>query len=221
MTERARELLRYDTIRECNVATAFVARVSNEMVVLGSSQVESVVCSDVLAAGGVRRRRGGGGAVLLRPDDLWIDWWIPSTDSRFCGDVGEQALVAGRWWIEGLVAVSKETFELYDGALTGDEELRVACFAGRGRGEVVRGDRKVVGVMQWRVREGALISTLLPSRPMADLVALLAHPTSRLSAAMNHDSLQSLGLGDRRDELQRAVLEAGGPWALDSLTINL
>ena len=35
----------------------------------------------------------------------------------------------------------------------------LVCFAGRGPGEVFHGDRKVVGLSQWRAREGALFSS--------------------------------------------------------------
>ena len=35
----------------------------------------------------------------------------------------------------------------------------VVCFAGRGPGEVFVGRRKVVGLSQWRARQGALFSS--------------------------------------------------------------
>jgi hypothetical protein len=35
----------------------------------------------------------------------------------------------------------------------------LVCFAGRGPGEVFHGDAKVVGLSQWRAREGALFSS--------------------------------------------------------------
>ncbi len=35
----------------------------------------------------------------------------------------------------------------------------LVCFAGRGPGEVFSGPRKVVGLSQWRAREGALFSS--------------------------------------------------------------
>ena len=48
------------------------------------------------------------------------------------------------------------------------------CFAGHGPGEVFAGERKLVGLSQWRAREGALFSSCVYTRwapvPLADLL---------------------------------------------------
>ena len=40
----------------------------------------------------------------------------------------------------------------------------LVCFAGRGPGEVFAGQRKLVGLSQWRAREGALFSSCVYTR---------------------------------------------------------
>ena len=50
----------------------------------------------------------------------------------------------------------------------------LVCFAGRGPGEVFHGAAKVVGLSQWRAREGALFSSCAYLRwDPAPLVALI------------------------------------------------
>ena len=50
----------------------------------------------------------------------------------------------------------------------------LVCFAGRGPGEVFHGARKVVGLSQWRAREGALFSSCAYLRwDPAPLLALI------------------------------------------------
>ena len=50
------------------------------------------------------------------------------------------------------------------------------CFAGRGPGEVLHHGRKLMGLSQWRSREGALFSTCAYRRwdpaPLIDVVAM-------------------------------------------------
>ena len=133
--------------------------------------------------------------MLLRPGDLWIDWWIPADDHRSTRDARAAAARAGGggatpWrprrgrgdaWHEGPPAPAR---------------ARVACFAGRGPGEVFVAGRKAVGLTQWRVREGALLSTRAAGSPSPTLVDLLASPPAGLRAALDHHTLGQLGLDD-------------------------
>jgi hypothetical protein len=70
----------------------------------------------------------------------------------------------------------------------------LVCFAGRGPGEVFVGDRKLVGLSQWRSREGALFSSCAyvrwDPRPMVELFNL-DDPTRGGLA----DDLASAGIG--------------------------
>jgi lipoate-protein ligase A len=160
---------------------AVVREVAHPTLVLGSTQPSDLVAPDAMRERSVEvvRRRGGGGAVYLEPDDhLWVDAWIPRDDSLWAHDVSVAAEWVGRWWIEALAgvgvppgALSVHTGRSAPGAL-GD----LVCFAGRGPGEVFVEGRKVVGLSQWRSREGALFSSCAyrqwNAEPLLDLLSL-------------------------------------------------
>jgi lipoate---protein ligase len=132
--------------------------VDHATVVLGSTQSEAILnpsAVDALPAEMVRRR-GGGGAVLLLPGDhLWIDAWIPRDDPLWEVDVSAAATWVGAWWRAALDAIGMENCDVHRGkAIPGQHDL--ICFSGRGPGEVFHRGAKVVGLSQWRSREGAL-----------------------------------------------------------------
>jgi lipoate-protein ligase A len=189
------ELYDYDVVRRLENATLLAVHVESPLLVLGSSQPASIL-GDVPAGWGVRRRKGGGGVVLIQPDDLWIDLWIPAGDLDWRSDVHEAALVVGARWAAALESVTSQHFSVHHGSLESAPGVGVACFAGRGPGEVFWNDRKVVGVTQWRVREGAFISTVLPVAPSSALVATLADPPAGLVNALDHATQGDLGLID-------------------------
>ena len=149
---------------------AVARQVAHPTVVLGSTQRAEVVNAARARQRGVAvvRRRGGGGAVLLRPGDhLWIEAWIPRHDPLWEPDVGVAAEWVGAWWSDALGTVGAE-----DGAVVGAEvgivhrgravpgpHGALVCFSGRGPGEVFLAERKVMGISQWRSREGSLFHT--------------------------------------------------------------
>ncbi len=149
-------------------------RIERPTLVLGSTQELGVV--DVGAAAGrgveVRARRSGGGAVLLQPGRVvWLDTWVPRGDPLWDDDVGRSALWVGRWWA-GVLAPSLAS--VHRGRSLETRWSRLVCFAGVGPGEVVTGGRKLVGVAQWRGREGALTHSMAyRDVDWADLAALL------------------------------------------------
>jgi lipoate-protein ligase A len=146
-------------------------------VVLGSTQPTELVDTAGLRARGIElaRRRGGGGAVSLGPgEQLWLDAWIPRDDPLWVADVSAAADWVGAWWTGALTALGQRGLEAHRGRSVPGAFGDLVCFAGRGPGEVFQGARKVVGLSQWRAREGALFSSCAYIRwDPAPLVALL------------------------------------------------
>jgi lipoate-protein ligase A len=156
---------------------AVVQAAARPTLVLGSTQSPDVV-SDAAASGAgvaVERRRGGGGAVLLQPGDhLWLDAWIPRTDPLWLMDVAVAAEWVGAWWAAALHECGIDGLRVHTGKSEPGPLGDLVCFAGHGPGEVFAGSRKVVGLSQWRAREGALFSSCVYARwEPAPLAALL------------------------------------------------
>jgi lipoate---protein ligase len=142
---------------------AVAHRVEQPTVVLGSTQRPEVVDAARATEKGmaVVRRRGGGGAVLLRPGDhLWVEAWIPRDDPLWEADVAVAAEWVGAWWVDAL-GTSGGTADLvvHRGPAVPGPHGGLVCFSGRGPGEVFEAERKVMGISQWRSREGSLFHT--------------------------------------------------------------
>ncbi len=208
---RVEDLYTYEAVRGSSLPTVYVASVDAPTLVLGGHQSSLVLDPSKLLDTPVRRRRGGGGLVLLRPDDLWVDWWIPHDDPRWSHDVRVSSLLVGAWWASALIARTAESVSVHDGALEGREEHQMVCFAGRGPGEVFVSGRKAVGLTQWRVREGVFISTVLHVGPTTDVLGYLTEVPDGLGAALDHHTLSSLSIGDR-DELIDELVAMSSPW---------
>jgi lipoate-protein ligase A len=205
------DLYDYSELRGTAKATMFVAHVDRPTLVLGGSQSVTVVNSNSLGPTELRRRRGGGGLVLLGPNDLWVDWWIPAGDPRWHRDVHTSSIQVGRWWAATLQNHTDATVSVHEGPLSGNPEFRVVCFAGRGPGEVFVNDRKAVGVTQWRVREGVFLSTVLQAGPTANVLAYLADAPDGLGKALDHQAVSSLHFDDPVS-LVNQLDEISGPW---------
>lgn len=130
--------------------------------VLGSTQPTELVDVAALRERQVElaRRRGGGGAVYLGPgEQLWVDVWVPRDDPLWLPDVSAAAEWVGAWWMEALAGSGQHGFHVHRGRSVPGAFGDLVCFAGRGPGEVFCGSAKVVGLSQWRAREGALFSS--------------------------------------------------------------
>jgi len=148
--------------------------VTTTTLVLGSAQRDTDVDRRVADALGITvvKRRSGGGAVLLVPDEfVWLDLVIPACDSLWANDIGHAMEWVGELWrraLGELGATSKV-------ARTSGESTwsRQVCFAGIGHGEVLQGNRKLVGVSQRRTRAAARFQSLCHLRWRPELVAAL------------------------------------------------
>ncbi len=65
----------------------------------------------------------------------------------------------GEWWADALRHLGPRGLEVHADSAEPGRLGRLVCFAGVGPGEVLHEGRKVVGVSQWRSRQGALFST--------------------------------------------------------------
>ncbi len=132
---------------------------------------------------------------MLTPGDhLWIDAWVPRADPLWNMDVAVAAEWVGRWWSATLDTLGVPDLVTHLGKSDPGSFGALVCFAGRGPGEVFSGARKVVGVSQWRGREGALFSSCAYRHWDPDpLLALLeVDPAERTRLRR---SLPSFGIG--------------------------
>ena len=212
------DLYDYSSLRQLVETTMFVVRAERPTLVLGGSQSPEVLAPSKRDATPVRRRRGGGGLVLVRPKDVWVDWWIPRDDERWSYDVHVSSLLAGQWWERALVPFV-DGISVHGGSVEGDAAHRVVCFAGRGPGEVFVNDRKAVGVTQWRVREGVFLSTVLHAEPTSDVIDFLAAVPEGLEEALDHEALSTLK-GVERTAVLANLTEASTPSQTRDLLID-
>lgn len=152
--------------------------VATSTLVLGSAQRDTDVDRRVADALGIAvvKRRSGGGAVLLLPDEfVWLDLVIPADDQLWDNDIGQAMVWVGELWQRALGELGIATDVNNSSGST--PWSRQVCFAGVGRGEVIDGGRKLVGVSQRRTRAAARFQSLCHLRWRPELVAaLVAEP---------------------------------------------
>ena len=155
----------------------WVLEATGPAVVLGSTQRDDVVDAEAARAAGVAvaRRRSGGGAVWVGPGDPhWVDVIVPRGHELWTDDVGRAFLPVGRAWQDALASLGIEGTHLHEDRLACGPLGGTVCFAGRGPGEVLLGEAKVVGISQRRTRAGARFQCAVPVRwDPAPLAALL------------------------------------------------
>ncbi|MGH8886416.1 MAG: lipoate--protein ligase family protein [Egibacteraceae bacterium] len=151
-------------------------------IVVGRGQAGALFSSDALE---VVTRFSGGGAVLLDADILSLDVLLPSAHPCLDGDLGAVFARVGGAWARALRGLGVPAVTVWDGPATArrrgtDRErlLAAVCYATLGRGEVLAGGRKLVGLAQRRRRAGALVQCglLRRWRPARLLQTLGADP---------------------------------------------
>jgi lipoate---protein ligase len=133
---------------------ARVVRVNQPVMVLGSSQPVTDINADISTV----RRRSGGGAVWLDPaEQVSIDVLLPKSHSLWSDDITASFGWLGDIWAHTVKQLGvSDALIVHRNALERTAWSKVLCFAGRGPGEVFRGDRKLVGIAQRRSKYGAL-----------------------------------------------------------------
>lgn len=128
--------------------TIRVNRVEADALVLGSRQEPIRQRAATSRGVEVARRRSGGGAVWLSPgEQVWIDVVLPAGDPLHRDDIRAAAVLVGRAWVD---ALGPGDLSVWEEAMTRPVASRSVCFAGVGPGEVLLGDRKLVGISQRR-----------------------------------------------------------------------
>jgi lipoate-protein ligase A len=196
-----------------------IRQVRRPTAVLGSTQPATVVDADRVRRAGVEvvRRRSGGAAVLLLPSaQVWADLWVPREDPLWSDEPRASAALVGQWWAR---ALGLDVCAVHVGKSVPRPGSDAVCFAGVGPGEVCVDGRKLVGLAQWRSRQGALVhGCVYRSWDPEPLVGVLAMPeaargalaTALAGAAIG---LEELGLsGWPGDEALIEALPDAGSW---------
>jgi lipoate-protein ligase A len=217
VTVGPRPLFDVDPLRHRDRATIGVLRQAGPVVVLGSRQDVGVLDASALRRDEVevRRRRGGGGAVLLVPEDCWVELWLPGAGG-VTEDVRATACLAGEWW-RAAFAAHGVTATVHRGGMVHHDEGAVACFAGLGPGELTILGRKVLGLSQWRCREGVLVSAVVAARPPEALRAYLAASAPRTPSLPDATSLREAAPQSSADALAASLRDEVSA-AIPSLT---
>jgi lipoate-protein ligase A len=189
-------LLDYEPLRTTSRPTIRSLSRTEPLIVLGSTQSPDDLDGDAVERDGIelRRRRGGGGAVLLHPEDLWFELWLPR-DAVAPSDVRATACKVGDVWHEAMRSVGIAA-EVHRGGMDDRPQGAIACFAGTGPGELTVAGAKLIGISQWRVREGTLVSSVLAVRPPQGLSRYLLAEVPRLEQANSLDSLDRVASAD-------------------------
>lgn len=138
-----------------------VRAVDRPVLVLGSTQDDVIVDRTRArkASVDVVRRRSGGGAVLLEPGaQCWVDVWVPRDDPLWSPEPRRSAERVGAWWAASIDRNGEAgPVSVHRGPAAPGPGGGPVCFGGVGAGEVLVGGRKLVGLAQWRSREGSLV----------------------------------------------------------------
>lgn len=201
-----------DAYRSAGERRAVVWRPDRTVLVLGSTQ--RVRPTDPGGTPVVRRRSGGGAVLVVPGETVWVDVWVPRGDPLWDDDVVRATGWAGRWWAAGIAAAVGADLEVHLGPSEPRPWSDLVCFAGVGPGEVLARGRKLVGLAQWRSREGALFQGCCYRRwDPAPLLRLLGvdDPGGEVRrAAAGLDELAG-GVPPEGDEVVTALLQALPP----------
>ena len=122
--------------------------------IFGSAQRDVATTTPLGWPEGIDRvvRSSGGGAVFVDPTrSVWIDLFVSRRVAAMPDDVVRSMLTAGRWWADAVASCGVSGAWVNDGAMMRGATPEV-CFSGRGPGEVMVRENKLVGLSQRRTR---------------------------------------------------------------------
>ena len=195
------------------VARIEVLEIERPAVVLGSTQSFDVVDAARAAESGfdVVRRRSGGGVVILQPGDhAWIDVTIPRGHALWHDDVERATWWLGDVWCNVLQDVAPSSplgggspsgWAVHREKLVATAPERAVCFASIGPGEVVRGNRKVVGISQRRTKDAARFQCTVFREVNSSLYERLLR--IEVPASLG----EAVGVGEKLNIVSRAAVE--------------
>jgi len=177
----------------------WVCVVDRPAIVLGSRQTPELLDLAACERAGLEivRRRSGGGAVLLRPGAMdWIDLVLPR--EVVPDDIRSSMTWAGACWTDAFVELGAAAgdLHLHDGGMVCSPWSNLVCFAGVGPGEVLVGERKLLGLSQRRSRNGVRIQCqVYRRRIIGEMPPLFATTVPDVPPA-EPAILADVGLGD-------------------------
>ena len=154
------------------------------------------------------RRRSGGGLVWLHPDEsTWIDVFVPRGDPLHDDDVGRSF-----GWLGSALADAFASFGVaavvYSGLHDPGSGGGFVCFEGRGPGEVLVGEKKLVGISQRRTRAGSRFQCVWYRRWQLGALRSLVDPDSIDDLAHVGVGTDDLGLSGTSGEVLATVVRA-------------
>ena len=155
--------------------------------VLGSTQNATQYLVDFCTANSlnlVKRASGGTGVILRRAQVIWIDVGLPSKDPLLEQDLSRSFHFLALAWLDALKSVGIVQGQIHAGKMRRSLDFSQVCFAGVGPGEILVGERKLVGMAQRRSEHGAYFHTMAYLEFPMDLTyrAFVDSPTTPLES---------------------------------------
>lgn len=139
-----------------NGGLAVVNKISRNALVLGSAQSADLVNPEALDRANVelvKRSTGGGIVYIDAVADLWIDFYLPTSDERTQASLEGSFDWLGQLWLRALGETTLDLSISSSKPSSPTSESGLYCFASPGFGEVCSADHKIVGISQRRTRD--------------------------------------------------------------------
>lgn len=133
--------------------------ISNTSLVMGSAQRPEIFDQQALAKADIDlvKRSSGGGAVFVDGlNVIWVDVFAPKDSPLWHRDLAKNFEIVGGCWQRAFSECGMR-LEMVTSSTSKSAEARLVCWAGIGWGELVVGNRKILGLSQRRNRWGARV----------------------------------------------------------------